>query len=85
MCRADGEVGLSGDGLSSADVDGVEVGREGLGVYGQDVGRRGEGYGDAGWFGGDMRVVAVAMGESVVLQSFGDRSGGGSWGWVVGV
>ena len=43
VCRADSEVGLFGDGLSSADVNGVEVGRECLGVYGQDVGRGGEG------------------------------------------
>ncbi len=71
MCRADGEVGLSGDGLSSAYVDGVKVGRECLGVYGQDVGRGGEGYGDAGWFGGDMWVVAVAMRESIELQEKG--------------
>ncbi len=67
MGGADGEVGLSGDGPSFADVDGVEVGREGLGVYSQDVGRRGEGYGDAGRFGGNMWVVAVAMRESVEL------------------
>ena len=67
MGGADGEVGLPGDGLASADVDGVEVGREGLGVYSQDVSRRGEGYGDAGRFGGDMWVVAVAMREGVKL------------------
>ena len=41
--RADGEISLFGDGLSPADVNGVEVGRECLGVYGQDVGRGGEG------------------------------------------
>ena len=67
MGRADGEVGLPGDGMASADVDGVEVGREGLGVYGKDICRRGEGYGDAGRLGGDMWVVAVAMREGVKL------------------
>ena len=41
--RADGEISLFGDGLSPADVNGVEVGGECLGVDGQDVGRGGEG------------------------------------------
>ena len=41
--RADGEISLFGDGLSPADVNGVEVGGECLGVDCQDVGRGGEG------------------------------------------
>ena len=67
MSGADGDVGLSGDGMASADVDGVEVGREGLGVYGKDICRGGEGYCDAGRLGRDMWVVAVAMREGVKL------------------
>ena len=43
VCRANGEVGLFGDGLASSDVNGVEVGGECLGVDCQDVGRGGEG------------------------------------------
>ena len=67
MSGTDGDVGLPGDGLASADVDGVEVGREGRGVYSKVICRRGEGYGDAGRLGGDMGVVAVAMREGVKL------------------
>ncbi len=68
MSRTDGDVGLSGDRLASTDVNGVEVGREGWGVYGKDICRGGERYGDAGGLGGDMRVIAVAMREGGELE-----------------
>ena len=51
MSWSDGDVGLPGDRLASADVYGVEVCGERWGVYCQNVCRGREGYGDTGRFG----------------------------------
>ena len=53
MSGSDGDVGLPGDRLASADVDRVEVRREGWGVYGKDICR------------GDKEMVTlVGLGET---------------------
>ncbi len=68
MSGTDGDVGLPGDRLASADVDGIEVCREGWGVYGKDICRGGKRYGDAGGLGGDVRVIAVTVREGGELE-----------------
>ena len=71
MGWSDGDIGLSGYGLASADVYGVEVCRERRGVHGQNVCRGGKGYGNAGWFGGDVRVIAIPVREGCELEEEG--------------
>ena len=71
MGRTDGDVGLPGDRLASADVDGVEVCREGWGVYGKNVCRGRKGYGNTSGFGGDVRVIAVTVRECGELEEEG--------------
>ena len=71
MGWSDGDIGLPGDRLASADVYGVEVCGERWGVYGQNVCRGGEGYGNTGWFGGDVRVIAIPVREGCELEEEG--------------
>ena len=65
--RADGEGDLFGHNEASTGFCGGEADEDGLGVDGHKVGCGGEGDSDTGGFGGDVGVVALAMGEGIEL------------------
>ena len=67
MCGANRDVCLFGKDLAPADLRREEIGREGQGVYCENVGRGRQRDGDAGRFGGYVRVIAVSVGEGVEL------------------